>query len=377
MIRPPPLQLKFDNRFPEPIRTPGQLSKSRPSFVTQLYKASWKNLVIALAGLNGLRYTFSCYIAFGDAIVDKEEGAEHLFSVSLALCAIYVISFFIQIYGIIGVSLQRLSLVRVYLYLTLFVLLLITTAVVLKAVTYFTLGEELVLECVTLAIEGRGWQKSLFRAHPWPVTVVPYPEKLAEKQCLFAWRQHSWNHIAAVLLFHFIPAMVYYLLVHTYYKQTIKPSHAACLLPVGGIATASVVGNGGQRRGYSRIAPNHGSDDDDEGMTTARLLGPGTQRRVTQPVSVVPYTKRLTTDSSGGDLQQGQSKRTSSTFVSRGIVRKHRPPPLVPSPSPLGLNSSTPGAPSYNNNYNNRGGPSRVYAAFAAPVNSSEYDGFV
>jgi hypothetical protein len=374
MIRPPPLQLKFDNRFSQPIRTPGQ---SKPSFVTQLYKASWKNLVIALAGLNGLRYTFSCYIAFGDAIVDKEEGAEHLFSVSLALCAIYVISFFIQIYGIIGVSLQRLSLVRVYLYLTLFALLLITTAVVLKAVTYFTLGEELILECVTLAIEGRGWQKSLFRAHPWPVTVVPSPEKLAEKQCLFAWRQHSWNHIAAVLLFHFIPAMVYYLLVHTYYKQTIDPSHAACLLPAGGIATASVAGghgHGGHRRGYSRIVP---SNDDDDGMTTARLLGPGTprQRRVqTQPVSVAPYTKRLTTDSakSSGDLQ---TKRTS-TFVSRGIVRKHRPPPLVPSPPSLGLNSSTPGAPSYNN-YNNRGGPSRVYAAFAAPVNSSEYDGFV
>jgi hypothetical protein len=374
MIRPPPLQLKFDNRFPDPIRTPScQLSKSKPSFVAQLYKASWKNAIIALAGLNGLRYAFSCYNAFGDTIVDEEEGAVHLFSVSLALCAIYVVTFFIQIYGIIGVSLQRLSLVRVYLYLTLFALLLVTTAAVLKTVTYFTLGDELILECVTLAIEGRGWHKSSFRGHPWPVTVVPYPEKLAEKQCLFAWHQHSWNHIAAVLLFHLIPAMIYYLLVHTYYKQTIDPTHAACLLLRGGVASASVTAIGGVQRGYrrggySRIGTN---DDDEARMTTARLLVPITprQRRVAHHQSA-PYTKRLTTDSTSksGDQQQQHAKRG-------GIVRKHRPPPLVPSPSPLGLNSSTPGAPTYNNY--NRGGPSRVYAAFAAPVNSSEYDKFV
>jgi hypothetical protein len=386
MIRPPPLQLKFDNRFPEPLRTPiCQPSKSKASFVAQLYKASWKNPVIALAGLNGLRYAFSCYNAFGDVIVDEEEGAIHLFSVSLALCAIYVITFFIQIYGIIGVSLQRLSLVRVYLYLTLFDLLLVTTAVVLKAVTYFTLGDELIHECITLAMEGRGWQKSLFRHHPWPGTVVPYPAKLAEQQCLFAWHQHSWNHIAAVLLFHLIPAMVYYLIVHTYYKQTVNPTHTACLLSRGGVASASVIGNGGgggggggggvqrgvRQGGYSRV----GTDDDNETrMTTARLLAPVTPRQRRAAV-VAPYAKRLTTDStSKTGVQQQQTKRTSS-FVSSGIVRSHRPPPLVPSPSPLGLDSWTPGAPSYNNY--NRGGPSRVYAAFAAPVNSSEYDKFV
>lgn len=35
------------------------------------------------------------------------EEAEHLYMVSLALSAIYVITFFVQIYGIIGVSLVR------------------------------------------------------------------------------------------------------------------------------------------------------------------------------------------------------------------------------------------------------------------------------
>jgi hypothetical protein len=374
MIRPPPLQLKLDNRFPQIPRTPSQ-PKSKP-FVAQLYKASWKNPVIALAGLNGLRYAFSCYNALGDAIVDEEEGAEHLFSVSLALSVIYVITFFIQVYGIIGVSLQRLSLVRAYLYLTFLALLLVTTAAILQGVTYFSLGHELVMECITLAMEGRGWQKSLFRGHPWPGSVVPYPEQLAEKQCTFAWKHHSVNHIAAVLLFQIIPAVVYYLVVHTYYKQTIDPIHNASLL--GGPFTAATTAGRlrAERGGYSRIEA-HGRIDDG-GMTTARLAAVNAltprQRRAAQQA---PYTKRVTTDMSAVS-QSGSSSRPDTgsgpqskrSFVSRGITRSHRPPPLISSPSPLGLNS-TPGGPTYNR------GPSRVYAAFAAPVSSSEYDKFV
>jgi len=272
-------------------------------------------------------------------------------------------------------------LVRVYLYLTFFTLLLVSTAAVLQGITYFTLGHELVFECITLAIEGRGWQKSLFRGRPWPSSVVPYPEKLAEKQCIFAWKHHSLNHIAAVLLFHVIPAVVYYTLVYTYYKQTTDATHNACLL--GGRSTAGAMTAGRPRRGggYSRVQ-THDNRANDPSMTTARLEHPSTaggaltprQRRAAQQT---PYTKRATTttdrnaaSSSSSRLAAGSGSQTKRTFVSRGIIRSHRPPPLVSSPSPLGFDS-IPGAASYNR------GPSRVYAAFAAPVASAEYDKFV
>jgi len=72
----------------------------------------------------------------------------------------YLIAFFIEMYGIIAVSIvspsslqknspedltmiffqQRLGFIRVYLYLTLFVSLLVTSAGVLRGVTYFTLA---------------------------------------------------------------------------------------------------------------------------------------------------------------------------------------------------------------------------------------------
>jgi hypothetical protein len=282
-----------------------------------------------------------------------------------------VITIFVQIYGIIGVSLQRLSLVRLYLYLTFFATVLVTAAAILRGVTYFTLGGELVLECIMLAIEGRGWQKSVFRGSLWPSSAVPYPEKLAEKQCFFAWKHHSFNHLAAVLLFNIIPAVVYYLLVYTYYKQTIDSTHKACL--VGGRATAGTT-TAGRRRvdrsGYSRIETVDRANN--SGMTTARLEYGGSltprQRRAAQ----AQHTKRGTTNASGSTSRptnaSGPQKKRS--FVSRGINRSHRPPPLVSSPSPLGFDS-IPGAASYNR------GRSRVYAAFAAPVCSSEYDKFV
>jgi hypothetical protein len=106
MIRPAPLQLKLDNRLPQPIRTPSQPRSQ--SFASQLYRASWKNPIIAVAGLNGLRYAFAAQTAFEDAIVDDTEEAENLFKVSLALGAMYIFAFFIEIYGITGVSLVLL-----------------------------------------------------------------------------------------------------------------------------------------------------------------------------------------------------------------------------------------------------------------------------
>jgi len=216
--------------------------------------------------------------------------------------------------------------------------------------------------------------------------VVPYPENLAEKQCVFAWKHHSLNHIAAVLLFNVIPALAYYLVVYTYYKQTVDSTHNACLL--GGRSTSGATTAGRYRRaergGYSRIETrerDHHNLANETSMTTARLeyaLAAGgaltpRQRRAAQQA---PYTKRPTTiDVNAASGSSSRPVATSGpqakrTFVSRGIHRNHRPPPLISSPSPLGLDS-TPGAPSYNR------GPSRVYAAFAAPVSSSEYDKFI
>jgi hypothetical protein len=381
MIRPPPLQLKYDNRFPVPLKTPSK-SKSA-SFASQLYKANWKNTIIAVAGLNGLRYAFAVYNAIVDATIDKQEVFDDLFKVSLALAVIYLFAFFIEVYGIISVSLQRLSLIRGYLYMTLVCSALVTFSGIIQGIAYFAFAEDIVKECASLAKEGRGYEKSMFRSRPWPNTVVPLNKATAQKHCTYAWVHQSWSQVASVFLFFLVPAVVYYLLVYTYYRQTTDPNHPANLQHThsprnGAVAhgrTTRRTTEMSQRRvyrdvGYSRLANPANASSEDVSVSSDYSQGLTTSRLQAAPAAGGQISARPSRNGMGRSNGPGNSSNNnnSNPFATKGIKRPRRPPPLVSSPSPLGLNN-TPGAPAY--------GPSRVYAAFAAPVGSAGYDKFV
>src|SRR6266545_1140628 len=88
---------------------------------------------------------------------------------------------------------------------------------------------------------------------------------IALTECLYAWKHHSWNHIAAVLLFDFIPIVAHYIFVYTYYKQTIDPMHRACLLNERLSVTPAATRRGADRGTYAIVETN----GRDHGMTTA------------------------------------------------------------------------------------------------------------
>jgi len=365
MLRPPALQLKFDNRFPHPVKS-AKLSKPTSSFVSQLYKANWKNPIIAVAGLNTLRFVFAAYNAFQDAAVDDLEEADNLFLVSLALGAMYIIASVIEIYGIISISMQRLNMIRIYLYFSLLACVMVIGAGVLNGISYFTFAEELVLECVSLATEGRGYQKSLFHDRPWPDSVFPLMVHDAHKQCVYAWVHQSWYQVFTVFLFSVFPALIYFALVYTYYQQTINRNHSACLIntygddrsnhrsaPLGLMETRSQVGYTNQRDDITRVSNRNA-------MTSGRLDHAHNLFSPRRRTAQVPKSIRGVGVS---NLQNNNNKvvlpvnNKKPPFVSKGLKRDHRPPPLIQSPSPIGL---SPGPPSYR--------VSKVYAAFAAPV---------
>ncbi|KAF9484319.1 hypothetical protein BDN70DRAFT_798044 [Pholiota conissans] len=370
MIRPPPLQLKRDiltcssPSATDPVRTPSK-PKSK-SFVSQLYKASWKNPVIAVAGLNALRFAFACHNAFADAIVDDAEVAENLTKVSIALAVMYSTAFLIEIYGIIGVSMQRLGLVRAYLYLTFLASVLVTAAGVLKGVAYFTFAEEILYECISLAMEGRTAEKSLFRSRPWPSSIYGMRHGAARKQCVYAWVHQSWSQVAAVFIFSFIPSVIYYIMVYAYYRQTITPNHSANLKINNPGAHSS------REVGYTRVGG--GGDDSSVGLlTSARNASQSVARQ--RGAAAGPSRRQQTAQRSIRGVSTAATTASTfvttskRTFVPRSLQRPHRPPPLLQSPSPVGL-AQTPPPPSYR--------PSRVYAAFAAPVPTDlEYDKFI
>jgi len=270
--------------------------------------------------------------------------------VSLALGAMYIIASVIEIYGVVSVSMQRLNLIRLYLHFSLLACFLVIGAGVLNGISYFTFAEELVLECVGLATDGHGYQKLLFPGQLWPSSGFRLMVHDARKQCVYAWVNQSWFQVSSVFLFSVFPAVIYYVLVYAYYRQTINRNHPACLIDTYGDdrsnhQTAPL----GRMEEYTRVA---GRDNDNE-----------ISRNDNTHVSSSRASSRLESSPRRRMAQAPKSLRgvgnnnEKPPFVARSLKRDHRPPPLLQSPSPVGL---SPGPPSY--------GRSKVYEAFAAPV---------
>ena len=175
-------------------------------------------------------------------------------------------------------------------------------------------------------------------------------------ECVYAWVHHSWFHVSSVFLFSVFPALIYLGLVYAYYRQTINRTHSACLIntygddrsnhrsaPLGRMETYSHVGYINQRNNDTHTSSR-------DGMTSSRLEHVHNLFSPRRRTAQVPKSIR------GVGVSNHQNNK-KPPFVSRSLKRDHRPPPLIQSPSPIGL---SPGPPSYR--------PSKVYAAFAAPV---------
>ena len=184
-------------------------------------------------------------------------------------------------------------------------------------------------------------------------------------ECVYAWVHQSWFHVSSVFLFSVFPALIYFGLVYAYYRQTINRNHTACLIntygddrlnhrsaPLGRMETYSQVG-------YTNLRNNDTHVSSRNGITSSRLehahnLFSPRRRTVQVPKSIRGVG---VSNQQSNNNKVGIPVKKKPPFVSRSLKRDHRPPPLIQSPSPIGL---SPGPPSYR--------PSKVYAAFAAPV---------
>jgi hypothetical protein len=211
----------------------------------------------------------------------------------------------------------------------------------------------------SLATKGQAAERSTFRSQVWPGQFSPVREGFARRRCVNAWVSESWTQVASVFLFAFLPAVIFFLMVYTYYQQTIDPDHGANLQSRSVLTSRA---NTYRDVGYSLVGhQNTGRSTANRPRVSQRVqqARPG-MRRLTL---VENATSNQAAAAAGGASQQ--QLRRQRAFASRSLKRSHRPPPLVPSPSPFGM-EVTPGPPTYR--------PLRVYAAFAAPLASSAFD---
>ncbi|KAH6877374.1 hypothetical protein BKA70DRAFT_1346279 [Coprinopsis sp. MPI-PUGE-AT-0042] len=372
-VRPPPLKLKYDNFKPLPLPS-ARKPPVNDSFFAKLYKANWRNMVIGIAGLQALRYAYQAYTAYNDSEIDRFEHAPQLAVISVALCVMYSLSVVIELFGVIGVASQRFAFVRAYAFLAFLSAVLVTAASVLKTASFFLNAEELMYECVALALTGKVFAKSQFRGRMWPSYAMGLRQ--AQNQCVNAWTHQSWAQIVYVFLFGFMPCMLHYLLVYTYYRQTTEVSHAAYLVARQPNSRGSN-SHRGRNGGYARV-----SDGDvpcAEVTGRQRPEGRATQR--------------------SARLRANASQRAGTTAIasqavaptSRGLNRPNRPPALVQPEPPIFsaqvgalLQSATaisswlsPGPPAYGVNMASRNMPPIHLSCSGDGLMSARYDKFV
>ena len=165
-----------------------------------------------------------------------------------------------------------------------------------------------------------------------------------------------------MFLFSVFPALIYFGLVYAYYRQTINRNHSACLINTYGDDRSNhrSAPLGRRMETYSQVnqRDNDTHVSSRNGMTSSRMEHAHNLFSPRRRTAHVPKSIRGV----GVSNHQSNNKdiipvNKKPPFVSKSLKRDHRPPPLIQSPSPIGL---SPGPPSYR--------PSKVYAAFAAPV---------
>ncbi|KAG6840159.1 hypothetical protein C0991_008506 [Blastosporella zonata] len=155
-----------------------------------------------------------------------------LAQISIALGALYLVTAMIQIFGAVSAAMQRPTLIRVYVHLAFLSGLLITTAGFISGVEYFMLAEDLISECVALAVSGSWISKTIFRGKlqhgQTPSTTVAQAPP-SNPECHAAWSHGSVSQVLGIFIFSVLPAIIFFLLAYAYYRQTTDPSHSACL----------------------------------------------------------------------------------------------------------------------------------------------------
>lgn len=331
--RPPPLELQHDNTQPNPgkfvapkrARGPPARGRRRFEFWEEIQRANWRNVVIAVAGINALRFVIHAVNCFQDGQADKQLHAPRLAHTSCITGCLYAITAVIQVFGLLSTMSQRISLIRVYAYLSFLSALLIVIAGFVGAVSFFAFSDELVHECATLAVMGSVQTKDLFRGKPWKFR-NPTPT-IARAHCVSAWTRASISKVFSVVLFSFIPAAFFFLLVFMYYRQVTDPEHRASLRPKEPSNT-----NGIQR-----------ADDGNDGSEERR----GRRRHRSVPVIHLNGTPLPQSDGHGGVVLPPKRFKSKSQSQSRKDQKKKRATVAVADVSSISPYNISPGPPSY------------------------------
>ncbi|KAF5351465.1 hypothetical protein D9757_012056 [Collybiopsis confluens] len=247
---PPPLQLEDDN-----TRYGRHLLQSRivekDSFFAQVYETDWRKLIIIVASINLIRYFFAALLvafSFNDwKQLDDALHSRKRTAMFTAVGLMYAGATLTEVFGIIGIALRRLRIIRIYVHLAFASALIVTGNGILVAFAYFEFAEDVVNQCIAIASSGKIvvkllYQRNMSESHHRAL----FTAEDAQMQCYNAWASESSSQILYVFAFYFLPSAFVCFLVYTYYRQCIDPYHPATLC-------SQMVSESGKN--YTRVPP--------------------------------------------------------------------------------------------------------------------------
>ncbi|KAL4269348.1 hypothetical protein AB1N83_001887 [Pleurotus pulmonarius] len=226
MVRPPPLHLRFDNRYSHPgvRRTePRCPTLSCTPLFSRIYTLSWRAPVILVSALNVLRYLNSYISAFNDFHVDKHLDFSELAILSYVTAIIYITLCTVELFGsVVNVLPRRLHLIETYTRLVDVSAVLVAVAGLTYSGTYLVYKDELVSECIHLNIHDEGLIRSTFRLNPWPTSTA---NNNGAADCTSAYSADILPHLLAFPISYLLPTLLQLIIAHTYYRQSTDPRH--------------------------------------------------------------------------------------------------------------------------------------------------------
>ncbi|KAF9495206.1 hypothetical protein BDN71DRAFT_895151 [Pleurotus eryngii] len=229
MVRPPPLHLRFDNRYSHPALRRTELrcpTLSCPPVFSRIYTLSWRVPVILVSSLNILRYLNSAQIsAFSDFHVDKHLDFSELAILSYVTAIIYITLCTVELFGsVVNLLPRRLHLIETYTRLVDISAILVAVAGLTHSGTYLVYKDELIGECVRSSVHDEGLLRSTFRLNPWPTS-----NNNRAVDCTSAYAADILTHLLAFPIYFLLPMILQLIIAHTYYRQSTDPLHKSNL----------------------------------------------------------------------------------------------------------------------------------------------------
>jgi hypothetical protein len=150
-----------------------------------------------------------------------------LASLSATLGALYMATFVIEFFGVVSAVTQRLMMVRIFAFASVLAATFAIAAGFLRTIVHFTLKEDLINECTTIANNAT----VTYTNGLWgPTTTDVLTLQEAQEWCNDAWSHDSFSEIVSLIII-IILGILFSALAFSYYRQLLDPTANAFRAP--------------------------------------------------------------------------------------------------------------------------------------------------